>query len=152
MRSVEPPKYIFASENRAVSGFTISSETYTTEPDIFTEFSDNDMNSLEPIAFDQWNLKPGFRSGWKLLRAAMNIPRSQNPDSTGEFELTISELRASAVRIAVDGKLIYTSDEAHSGRLDVKFKPEQSGKVELRVVIGAGDEPAGIRNGVALRS
>lgn len=152
VRSVEPPKYIFASENRAVSGFTISSETYAAEPDIFTEFSDNDMNSLEPIAFDQWNFKPGFKSGWKLLRAAMNIPRSQNPDSTGEFELTISEIRASAVRIAVDGKLIYTSDQPSIGRLSVKFKPEQSGKVELRVVIGAGDEPAGIKGGVAVRS
>ena len=135
-----------------MGGFTISSETYASEPDIFTEFSDNDMNSLEPIAFDPWSVKPGFRSGWKLLRAVVNIPRSQNPDSTGEVELSIKELRATAVRIAVDGKLIYKSDETHSGRLDVKFKPEHSGKVELRVVIGAGDEPAGIKGGVSLRT
>jgi hypothetical protein len=138
--------------NRDIGGFTVSSATYETEPDALMEIADNDMNSLEPIDFNQWNIKPGFKSGWKLFRAFVNIPKLQNPDATGECELKIKELYATEAKLYVDGKLIYSGKVEYGKSLITVYKPENFGKTELRLIIEAVDNrESGIKQGVSVQ-
>ncbi|MCI8386845.1 MAG: glycoside hydrolase family 2 protein [Clostridiales bacterium] len=152
VREVEQPKYIYAALNRDIIGFTASSAVYDEEPNALIEIADNDMNSLEPIGFNQWHINPGHKNGWKLLRAIINIPKLQDPNASGECELKIKELYAEQIKIYVGGKLICEASAPENGKpLCVPFIPEASGKQELRMIIKAVDgSPCGIKYGVSL--
>jgi beta-galactosidase len=152
VRKVEQPNFIYSAISHDVSGCTVSYETYENEPDALMEIADNDMNSLEPISFDPRNIKPGFKSGWKLLRAFINIPKLQNPDSKGECEIKIKELHASKAKLYVGGKLIYDGTTEYAKPLSVLFKPDSLGKYELRILIKAnGERISGIKHGICVK-
>lgn len=152
VNSAEKPNYIYASANREIGGVTVSAATFESEPDALIEIADNDMNSFEPLSFDPWNIKPGFKSGWKLLRAFTNITKLQNPDSTGMCEICVKELYASEVRLYAGGKLVYSGSHEYGKPFAAAFKPDIYGKTELRLAIKAeNDRPSGIKRGISVK-
>ena len=143
------PDYIYAAESRDIAGFTVSTETFASEPDILMEIADNDMNSLEPVIFDGWNVKPAFTNGYKLFRAVFNIPKLRDPNLKGVCTLAINQLHADSAKICVDGKVIFDGKTEFGKPLKVEFTPGKVGKAELRMVIRSeSDRRAGIVGGV----
>ena len=152
VRHVTRPAYIYATECRDISGFTVSSETYESEPDPLMEIADNDMNSFEPVSFDPWHISGGFKSGYRIFRAFMNIPKSADPTKNGEFELDVKELFASRAKVFVDGVCVFDGETKSGAPLAVSFRPGRTGKAELRVMLEAAkDGDSGIKGGVVLR-
>lgn len=151
VREAAQPGFIYSALNRDVTGFTVSAATYDAEPDALMEIADNDMNSLEPVSFNPWNVQPGFRSGWKLLRAVISIPKLQNPDATGECELTIKELCADSAKLYVGGQPVYSGSPEYGKPLKITFRPASAGKNELRLALKAADgRESGIKYGVSI--
>ena len=152
VRHVARPAYIYATECRDISGFTVSSETYESEPDPLMEIADNDMNSFEPVSFDPWHISGGFKSGYRIFRAFMNIPKSADPTKSGEFELDVKGLFASRAKVFVDGVCVFDGETKSGAPLAVSFRPGRTGKAELRVMLEAAkDGDSGIKGGVMLR-
>ncbi len=148
------PHYIYAAQNRSLNGFTVSADTFETEPDALIEIADNDMNSFEPLGFDQWSVRPGFSSGWKLLRNIFSVPSTQNPDAKGICEITFKTLVADELKLWIDGKLIYEGKPEVGKPLSVSWKPDGStDKSELRAALKARNgEASGIQNGVSIKA
>ena len=149
---VPRPEYIYAATNRSLGGFTMTAETFESEPDALIEIADNDMNTFEPIGFDPWHVKPGIRSGWKLFRGFFNIPSSADPDAKGICTLTFKAVFASEFKVWVDGKQVYSGTPEAGKPLNVSFGYDKPGKVELRASLKAIDgAESGFRQGVSMK-
>lgn len=149
---VPKPEYIYAATNRSLGGFTVSAETFEDEPDALVEVADNDMNSFEPLGFDQWHVRPGFRTGWKVLRDIFSIPASADPEAKGICEITFKALYAGEFRLWIDGRQVYSGRPEAGKPLTVSFGYEKPGRVELRAAIRALDNAeSGIRYGVSMK-
>lgn len=143
------PDYIYAAESHDITGFTVSTETFNSEPDILMEIADNDMNSLEPVTFDEWSVRSPFVDGYKLFRAFFNIPKLRDPKLKGICTLSIKQLHADHAEICVGDKIIFDGDTNFGRPFEVDFVTEKIGKTELRIVLRSdGDHKAGIVNGV----
>ena len=130
---------------------TVSSETYAEMPDALREFADNDMNSLEPISFDDWNIKPAFTSGYKLFRAKFKVSPSTNPDAENTCTLIFRHVNAKHLWLYIDGKLIADKEELN-GALEASFGFDKAGEHEMRLVLEANDgEKTGIRRAIGYR-
>ena len=149
---VQKPEFIYQTTNRSLGGFTISADTFETEPDALIEIADNDMNSFESLTPDAWHIRPGFRSGWKIIRNILNIPSSSDPDAKGICEITFGEVHAAGLKFWVDGKLVYEGRPEAGKPLTISWKIEKSGKVELRGAMKAlNDAESGFRKGVGIK-
>lgn len=142
--SGEKLNYIYECADRAVQGVTVSIDTYSEMPDALHEFADNDMNSLEPITFDGWNLKPGFTSGYKLFRAKLKTTLSSNPDAENTCTLMFRQVIAKHFWLWIDGKLC-AEHENVNGAFEVKFDINETAVHELRFVLEAEE---GTRTGI----
>ena len=143
--------YIYECADRNIEGVTVSSETYAEMPDALREFADNDMNSLEPISFDYWNIKPAFTSGYKLFRAKFKVSPSTNPDAENTCTLIFRHVNAKHLWLYIDGKLIADKEELN-GALEASFGFDKAGEHEMRLVLEANDgEKTGIRRAIGYR-
>ena len=149
---VPKPGFIYAATNRSLGGFTVSAGSFESEPDALIEIADNDMNSFEPLGLDRWQIRPGFRSGWKILRNIFSVPSSQDPESKGICEITFKEVFASEMKVFIDGKKVYEGHPEAGKPLTISWKPEKPGKTELRAAIKAlPDAESGLRAGVSIK-
>ncbi|MCQ2432158.1 MAG: DUF4982 domain-containing protein [Clostridia bacterium] len=146
VQNVPAPDYVYENAVRTVSGFTVTQKTYDEEPDVLMEIADNDMNSLEPISFDRWSLRPGFKSGFRFFRAFFTTNVSDIPNAPDTCEVSFGEVSAKHVKVYVNGILLHDADHG-TAPLSVSF-PCAKGKQknELRVLLEAENgQPAGIR-------
>jgi len=144
------PAYIYASTSRELGGFTATAETTKAEPDALRVIADNDMNSLEPLSFTPWNIRPGFKGGWKLLRAFLNLSKPSDPNAQNVAKITFKELYAAEMALYVGGKLVYRGSPEYGKPFSVSLPIENFGLNELRMTLKAdADSPAGIKKGVA---
>ena len=147
---VPAPEYLYAATRRMLTGVTVTSAVFDEEPDACVTIADNDMNSLEPVSFDQWNIKPGFTKGWKFFRAIFTAPVSSAPDKKNICRLSVPALYAECVKCYINGTLIGEQKNC-AGKAEVSFPCEQGKKYELRLLLKAKDgEPCGIRSGIRM--
>lgn len=143
--------YIYECADRAIEGVTVSTETYSEMPDGLREFADNDMNSLEPISFDGWNIKPGFESGYKLFRAKLKVSPLSNPEAENTCTLLFRHIVAKHVWVWVD-KVLTAEKENIDGSLEAVFAIEKPETHEIRIVIEAENgKKSGIRHAIGYR-
>lgn len=149
LRDIEKPLYVYSSANTVIGGVTVTSQTYTEEPNACMEIADNDMNSLEPVSFDGWNCKPGFKNGYKFFRANIAVPKTQNPDFDGTAQLVIGHIRAASVKLYMNGEFVFEC-AAVDGKLSIPFACECGETYEMRLLLSAEDTPCGIIGGMKL--
>ncbi len=140
--------YIYECADRNIEGVTVSAETYADMPDALREFADSDMNSLEPISFIDWEIKPGFTNGYKLFRAKFKVSPTQNPNAENICTLLFKQVTARRLLLYVDGTLI-ADKENINGPLNASFEINKPTEHEMRLVLQAADgEKNGIRGAV----
>jgi len=149
MRDADKPQYVYSSANTLIGGITVTTQTYTEEPDACMEIADNDMNSLEPVSFDGWNCRPGFTNGYKFFRAQIAVPKTQNPDFDGTAQLVIGHIRAASVKLYRNGTKVYEGG-AVDGKLTIPFACTCGKTYEMRLLLSAREKPAGIISGMKL--
>ncbi len=149
LRAGKLPAYLYASVNRALNGVTVTSETFAEEPDTLMEIADNDMNSLEPVSFDQWTARPGFKNGWRFYRAFFTPAKLANPDSRNECRLVVKRLIGEYAKLYIGSELVFEG-EIGDRPLEVSFTGKPGVKTELRLSLRAGSRPAGIIGGMEL--
>lgn len=147
------PAYIYSAVSNTIGGFTVSAETFDEEPNALIEIADNDMNTMEPVSFDQGTLRqfrPGHTSGYKFFRAFFKTPKRSFASSSGVCSLGIERIGAESAKIWVDGKCLF--DGAVGDRkLVVSFDCETDRRYELRILVKAdGEHPCGIQGGVRM--
>ena len=109
------------------------------------------MNSLEPISFDDWNIKPAFTSGYKLFRAKFKVSPSTNPDAENICTLIFRHVMAKHLWLYVDGRLI-ADKESINGALEASFGFDKTDEHEMRLVLEANEgEKTGIRRAIGYR-
>ncbi len=143
------PEYIYASVTRDITGVTVSAETFENEPNALVELADNDMNSFEPVSFNQWNILPGHTKGYRIYRAFITTPSLEGLSAKGLCTVTIKELHGEHVTLFAEGVKVYEGEIDSGKPLNVPFMPKSSGKLELRILVKAdGTYPAGIKHGM----
>ncbi len=151
IRETEQPAYIYAAVSRSVGGFSVTSETFTEKPDALAVIADSDMNSLEPVTFDPWSVKPGFTAGYKYFRAFVRTARTANPDAQGRCEIVIRRLAAESAAIWAAGNCLFDGAVGDQP-LTVSFACDPDTEYELRILVKAdGEHPCGIAGGVEMR-
>ncbi|MDD5603133.1 MAG: DUF4982 domain-containing protein, partial [Eubacteriales bacterium] len=152
VNKVDKPEYIYATVNQQINGWTVSAGSFDTEPDALMKIADNDMNSFEPVTFGS-KYQADFKSGYKIYRTFIKIPKSANPEDEHLCEIKFGKLTCESAAVYADDKLIYCGNPAEDSSLSLAFETIPDARTELRVLLKAKEGTAsGIRNEVKLSS
>ena len=124
---------------RVLSGLTASAVTEE-RPDYTCALSDNDMNTLSPIALGE-SFDPGFTVGWRFLRA--KLPLKANGE-TAECLLEIDKTHVKELAVAVNGQEVFCGEDIY-GQRRISFKVPAADDYDLRILVRAwGGKPSGL--------
>ena len=136
-----------------VNGFTMSDVT-PEKPDPAHVYTQDDMNSLDPVTFDAKQFQPWPREGWRLYRAFLSC--GGKAGEMNDFALSFTDVRVPKMEVYINGECVLKLDSTDQvwGLVQCPFRAMGMTKAELRVLIYARPDErlkeAGLRHSVCL--
>ncbi len=129
MMEVEQTNCILWARNYDIHGFT-KSDVFLERPDPLIKLADNNMNSFQPIGFNDSTYQLDFYKGWRTYRAMINV----NPGV--EYQLLLPKVYADQIEIYVNKKLCYALNKSiHHEKVECFIHADIDKTIELRILI-----------------
>ncbi len=137
--SVEQPECILSGVNDYIEGFTESAITMQ-RPDPLIYLEENNMNSFQPVGFQDSVYQLDYYDGWRIYRAMTTV------SETGNYRLSLPRVYADQLEMYVNNVLYYEAKTAiHHGSAECTIAAESGEKLEIRLLLYV--EKAGISGG-----
>ncbi len=130
---------------RILNGLTASDITEEC-PDYTCTLSDNDMNTLSPIALGD-GFDPSFTVGWRFIRAKLDLKAKGD---VAECVLEFAKTHVKELRVAVNGQEVYAAEDVW-GERRISFSVPAAAEYDLRILVRAwGGKPSGLAGTIKL--
>lgn len=141
------PEYIYSVKDIPVGGWRMTVGTSKEKPDSAIRLADNDMNSFEPVIFDD-EFQSDFTEGYKLYLTKLNVPIK------GKYSLVFKTISGYEAEFYINGEQVFNGVFGGGQRGTVISLDGINGEIRLAVCIKASTytPTSGIKGTVCLRA